>query len=173
MHQDHAAAEIKRFTYFHATKRFVLYDADNTYRLPPQRCCRCRSNSFTFFSPLGCSNSPITFTNTSDPGQDPTTLNCINPNAKYTWLVDGTAQLSNVPISTLFTYTFTPGTHSVTLHLNARLPGACPAADVTQTICIQGPPTPAFTLPVGPVCLSSPVTVTDNSVVDPGSAEEL
>ncbi|HEY4322557.1 MAG TPA: PKD-like domain-containing protein, partial [Mucilaginibacter sp.] len=124
-------------------------------------------NSFTF-TPLGCSNSPVTFTNTSDPGQDPTTLNCINPNARYTWLVDGTAQLSNVPISTLFTYTFTPGSHTVTLHLNASFNGACPAADVTQTICIQGPPTPAFTLPAGPVCLSSTVPVIDNSTVDPG-----
>jgi hypothetical protein len=124
-------------------------------------------NSFTF-SPLGCSNSPITFTNTSDPGQDPTTLNCINPNARYTWLVDGIAQLSNVPISTLFIYTFTPGAHTITLHLNSSFTGACPAPDVTQNICIQGPPTPAFTLPASPVCLNTPVTVTDQSVVDPG-----
>jgi hypothetical protein len=72
------------------------------------RILKVPTNSFTF-PPTGCTNAQITFTNTSDPGQDPTATvnNCTNPNARYTWSVDGVPVLINVPITTQLTHTFT------------------------------------------------------------------
>ncbi len=134
------------------------------------RILRVPINSFTF-PPTGCTNAPITFTNTSDPGQDPTATvnNCINPNARYTWFVDGVPVLINVPITTQLTHTFTTNVvHSVTLHLIVNgTTTICSAADVTQNICIQNPPQPAFTIPAT-LCSSSPLIPTDQSVLDPG-----
>jgi PKD repeat protein len=129
---------------------------------------RVPTNSFTFPA-AACSNAPVTFTNTSDPGQGKgPTSNCMDPNATYTWSVDGVDTVLNAALSDKFTYTFPAGPHTVTLSLNNAGADECAAASVTQTICIQNPPQPKFTLPTLPVCLSNPVIPTDNSIVDAG-----
>jgi PKD repeat protein len=128
------------------------------------------TNSFTF-PPAGCTNSTITFTNTSDPGQDPASSSnsCTNPNARYTWYVDGVAIAFSKTLSQTFTYTFTTkGQHTVTLELQNGGTGICTAANVTQTICIQDPPQPSFTIPPSPICSTGTITPTNTSVVDQG-----
>ena len=128
------------------------------------------TNDFTF-PPAGCTNSTITFTNTSDPGQDAasTSNSCTNPNARYTWYVDGVPIAFSKTLSQTFTYTFpTKGTHTVTLELESSSSGICSAANVTKTICIQDPPQPSFTIPPSPICSTGPITPTNTSVVDQG-----
>ena len=119
-----------------------------------------------------CTNNLVTFTNSSNPGDDPNSAltNCSpNPNALYTWSVDGTVMKINQPLSASFTYTFTTnGVHYVALALQAGTTGLCTAVPFTDTVCVQNPPVPAFTLPASPVCLSNPVIPTDISTVDPG-----
>jgi len=118
----------------------------------------------------GCVNTAITFTNASNPGQDPssTSSTCsFNPLARYNWSVDGgPVLLAGVPLSTNFTHTFTTnGNHTVTVALQAGSTGICTSPPNSITICIQNKPQPIFTLPT-PVCLSTPVTPTENSVLD-------
>ena len=124
-------------------------------------------NSFT--SPAaGCNNTAVTFVNKSDPGQDPTnsTVGCKNANALYTWQVDGVTAASNYKLNQNFVYTFTTtGTHTITLHL--QNPNAlCTGGDVSETICIQNPPKPQFTLPVTGGCSPINITPVNQSVID-------
>jgi len=133
------------------------------------RVIRSPTNSFTAPA-TACTGTLVTFLNTSDPGQDAsaTANSCLNPNALYTWSVDGTVVLANVHQNQNFTYTFTTnGNHTVTLALQSGSAGPCTAQPITQTICIQNAPQPAFTLPAT-ACLSNPVTPTDQSVIDQG-----
>jgi large repetitive protein len=115
-----------------------------------------------------CVNTPVTFNNISIPGQDPlnTTAGCADANALYTWIVDGVTVASNYPLTQNFINTFTTtGTHSITLHL--QNPNAlCSATDTTETICIQNPPQPQFTLPVTTGCAPFTVIPTNTSVID-------
>lgn len=116
---------------------------------------------------IGCTGSNITFNNTSYPGQDPnaTGTDCSYLNAQYTWIADG-VQYPNYSLSQPFVHAFaTNGTHHVTLRLQNNN-GLCPAADLTQDICIQNPPKPAFTVPAS-VCLEGgAVTPVNTSVTD-------
>ncbi|MGZ3874256.1 MAG: PKD-like domain-containing protein, partial [Mucilaginibacter sp.] len=130
------------------------------------------TNSFN--SPLiGCTNSTVTFTNTSDPGQDPTKSDCSNPDALYTWYVDGDAKVFDYPINRPFTWPFaTRGNHTVTLELQSSATGVCTASNVTHNICIQDPPQPAFTLPTS-ICKTSSATPTDLSNVDLGCSPTI
>lgn len=116
-----------------------------------------------------CTNSQVTFRNTSFPGQDPSnssTTCANNPNARYVWTVDGTVVLAGVPLSTSYSTTFTtPGNHLVTLSLQNGSTGPCTASPVTDTVCVQNAPVAAFTLPAT-ACLSNAVTPTDQSTVD-------
>lgn len=135
------------------------------------RVLRSPTNDFTFLPAVGCTNSPVVFTNTSDPGQDPNSSanSCVNPNAKYTWYVDGVAIGIDYKVSETFTTIFTTrGSHTITLELENNGSSVCTGANVTKTICIEDPPKPMFTLPAAPVCSSTPVVPTDNSVVDAG-----
>jgi PKD repeat protein len=127
-------------------------------------------NDFTF-PPAGCTNSTIVFTNTSDPGQDAgsSSNSCTNPNARYTWYVDGVPIVFSRTLSQNFTYTFTTkGNHTITLELENSSSGICSAANLTQTICIEDPPQPIFILPASPICSSAPIIPTNNSIIDPG-----
>jgi PKD repeat protein len=128
-------------------------------------------NGFTG-STVACTGSTVTFTNTSNPGPDPnaTSSTCAdNPNALYTWLVDGIVVQSGYKLSQAFTYQFTsPGFHGVTLQLQNGS-GPCIPADSTIGICIQNPPQPNFTIPNKLYCLSggtATVTPVNTSVVD-------
>jgi PKD repeat protein len=116
-----------------------------------------------------CTGTPVSFINSSMPGPDPnaTTSTCNNnPNALYTWSVDGKPVQSNVHLGVNFVYTFTEGVHTVNLHLQNPGP-ACAPTDFSQTICIQDPPKPSFTLPQPEVCIGSgPVTPTNTSIID-------
>ncbi len=115
-----------------------------------------------------CTGSAVSFDNISDPGQSPqsTGSSCQSANALYTWLVDGTTAATNQALTKPFVYTFTtPGTHSVTLHLqNGNT--LCAATDTTQTICVQNPPQPVFSLPVTKACLPYTFTPGNTSVID-------
>lgn len=137
------------------------------------RILRTPTNAITGGIPNICTGTTITFGNGSDPGVDPNsgTLTCAqNPNARYTWYVDGVLQTSpaGVPIGTGFTYTFSVhGNHTVTLRaLNAN-GGACTAADATFTVCVEDPPVANFTIPAGPICNTTTITPTNTSVLDP------
>jgi len=116
----------------------------------------------------GCTGTAVTFTNRSDPGDDPSsnlTTCAKNPNARYNWYVDGAIAKPNQPLGASFTYTFTHGVHYVTLELQAGTTGPCTAAPVTDTLCVQDPPQPAFSIP-SPACLTSPVIPIDASILD-------
>ncbi|MVN20805.1 PKD-like domain-containing protein [Mucilaginibacter arboris] len=125
------------------------------------------SNNFTA-QLSACLNEPVSFTNTSDPGQDASSANCSNNNAKYTWFVDGVAIQFNYTLGTPFTYTFTsPGQHTVTLKLQNGSSGACGASDVTKTICVLAKPQPQFALAASTICSNDVVSPTDQSTIDP------
>ncbi len=124
----------------------------------------------TFNAPLAaCTNTQVTFVNTSNPGQDQNSgaFGCQNQNARYDWIVDGITVGRRYTLTQNFDYTFTtPGVHSVTLHFNNPLTQTCAPADLTKTICIQNPPQPKFTLPVTGGCAPLTVTPTNSSVID-------
>jgi PKD repeat protein len=119
---------------------------------------------------VGCANTPITFANTSYPGQSASTTNtsasCVNTDAKYSWYVDGDLKVQNYGATQPFIYTFTTtGIHNVKLVLQ-NTAGICGASDVINPICIQNPPKPIFNFPVKAGC--GPLTlIPDNtSVID-------
>ncbi|WP_461452536.1 PKD domain-containing protein [Mucilaginibacter sp.] len=125
-------------------------------------------NSFT--GPVvACSGSPTTFTNNSQPGPNPnaTTSSCTeNPNALYTWYVDGVQVAANYHIGDNFITTLPEGSHMITLHL--QNPGtACNPTDFSQSICVQNPPQPSFTLSQKSLCIGNgPVNPTNTSIID-------
>ena len=128
------------------------------------------TNSFT--SPnSACLNVPVTFNNTSDPGQDASSANCVNNNALYTWYIDGVAQVINYTASASFTYTFTTsGQHTITLSLQSQSGSVCSAADVTKTICVLAKPQPQFSLTSSTICSNDVISPTDQSVTDQSCA---
>jgi PKD repeat protein len=123
----------------------------------------------SFISPVAaCLNSPVTFTNTSAPGDDPnsTALDCRNIAATYTWLVDGVIKASGRTLSQPFVTTFTTnGIHKVTLRFENNN-GLCDALDVTQDVCIQKSPQPDFVIPAIYCLADGPLTPVNTSVVD-------
>jgi PKD repeat protein len=117
----------------------------------------------------GCTGANITISNTSFPGQDPnaTTTNCSYANAQYTWIADG-VQYPNYSLTQTFVHAFTTtGVHHVTLRLQNNN-GLCPAADITQDICIQDPPKPSFTIPATTCIAAGVVAPVNTSVIDAG-----
>jgi len=115
-----------------------------------------------------CVNTLVTFANNSDPGQDPksSTFSCTTSNALYTWMVDGVVAASNYTLSQPFLNTFTTtGVHTITLHLQNGSP-LCFTKDTTQSVCIQNPPQPIFTLPFTTGCLPVSLTPVNQSVID-------
>ncbi|MDN3586555.1 PKD domain-containing protein [Pedobacter aquatilis] len=123
-------------------------------------------NSFTYESPA-CTNTEITFTNTSQLGENPNTTSagCEPNNVTYNWYVDGTLIEANKPRSYNFVYKFlTRGIH--TIKLTSVSSGACDADLVEQQICIQDPPKPIFTLPSTTVCAPSTLAPVNISEID-------
>jgi PKD repeat protein len=119
---------------------------------------------------VGCVNTPVTFANTSFPGQSASTTttsaSCINTDAKYSWYVDNELKVQNYGATQPFIYTFTtPGIHHVELVLQ-NTSGICGTASIGNDICIQNPPKPIFNFPVKSGC--GPLTlIPDNtSVID-------
>jgi PKD repeat protein len=124
-------------------------------------------NMFTFPA-AACVNTPVTFTNISDPGQDPNSsgASCRSRNALYTWIVDSVTMASNYKITQNFVNTFnTTGLHNIKLHLQNGN-SLCSAPDTTETICIQNPPQPKFTLPVTKGCAPITIAPVNQSVID-------
>ncbi|MBW4889182.1 PKD domain-containing protein [Mucilaginibacter sp. HMF5004] len=125
------------------------------------------NNVFTA-SNYACVNAPVSFNNTSFPGDDPTiaSANCVNEGARYSWYIDGALKATNKQLSDVFAYTFTTtGTHTIMLHLQ-QSGDVCDAADVSRTICVEAAPKPKFTLTDSVYCSASTVSPTDLSVVD-------
>lgn len=123
-------------------------------------------NSFTYPA-TSCTNTDVTFTNTSLLGENPntTTAGCAPNNVTYNWFVDGVLIEANKPRSFNFVYRFpTHGKHIV--RLTSISSGACDADPVEQEICIQDPPQPIFTLPVTTVCAPSTLKPVDASIID-------
>jgi len=123
----------------------------------------------SFIRPIAaCVNTQVTFANTSDPGQNPnnTSPTCQATNALYTWIVDGVTMASNYGLVQSFKNTFTTsGVHNITLHL--QNPSAlCSAPDVTESICIQNPPQPKFTLPTLKGCAPATIIPANQSIID-------
>jgi PKD repeat protein len=135
--------------------------------------------SNSFIAPVtGCTNTAVTFTNNSQPGPDPNapTATCSsNPNAVYSWSVQlgaGPIQVkqTGLKLSQPFVYTFpTHGTYTVYVHLqNPPTGSSCVPADYSQSICIQDPPQPSFTLTPAQttICNATLITPTNTSVID-------
>jgi len=115
-----------------------------------------------------CMGSTSTYTNTSDPGQDPNSVsgNCKSATVLYTWSVDGTVVASNYSISQKFVTAFnSTGLHTVTLHLQNGN-ALCTAADYTMQVCVQNPPQPKFTLPTTTGCAPATIIANNQSVID-------
>lgn len=98
--------------------------------------------------PYGCVNTPITFTNTTVLGYG---ADCNQP-TKYTWnFGDGSPiETVNFTPSTpnrIHTYT-TPGTYTITLTAQ----NGCTITTKTNTICIENPVTPNFTINNNNIC---------------------
>jgi large repetitive protein len=118
-----------------------------------------------------CSSGPVTFINTSQPGPDPnaSTSTCSNnPNSLYNWSVDGVVVATGYHLTQNFTTTLTRGTHTILLHLVNPVNGnGCLPGDATQTICIQDPPKPSFTLAPRNICVGDgPITPVNTSIID-------
>ena len=130
--------------------------------------------SNNFIAPTtGCTNTAVTFTNNSQPGPDPNapTATCSsNPNAVYSWSVNGVVVKTGLKLSQPFVYTFTShGTYTVTVHLqNPPTGSSCVPADFSNTICIQDPPQPSFTLTPAQttICTGTTVIPANTSVID-------
>jgi PKD repeat protein len=125
-------------------------------------------NKFT--GPIAsCTGGPTTFVNVSQPGPNPnaTSSSCTeNPNARYAWYVDGVLMASSYPIGQNFVTTLSEGSHVISLQLQNGA-GPCNPNNFSQTICVQNPPEPSFSLPQKLICISNgPVTPTNTSVVD-------
>ena len=123
-------------------------------------------NSFSFTNP-GCTNTDITFTNTSTAGENPNTNSsgCVENLVTYNWYIDGVPVEANKPRSfNLVTKFLTHGEHVIRLESNSS--GACQAEVVEKTICIQDPPKPNFSLSSTTICVGGSVKVTDKSIID-------
>ncbi|TCC93372.1 PKD domain-containing protein [Pedobacter frigiditerrae] len=123
-------------------------------------------NSFTTVTP-SCTNTAVTFVNTSLQGEDPNTNSpgCTPNTVFYNWFVDGVLVWANRPISDNLVYTFTTnGTHTV--RLESVSSGTCDADPFEMSICIQDSPKPSFTLPSATICLGSSIIPTNTSIVD-------
>jgi PKD repeat protein len=119
-----------------------------------------------------CTNAPSIFVNTSTLGTNPDTNSpeCETNKATFTWYVDGEVVPDAIdkPISYSLSYKFSPGTHTITLESTTS--AACPPTPTTQTICVQEPAKPSFTLMGGStgvtICNTTTVTPVNTSVVD-------
>ncbi|WP_316807562.1 PKD domain-containing protein [Pedobacter agri] len=123
-------------------------------------------NSFNYTNP-GCTNTNITFTNTSVLGENPNTNTpgCTPNVVTYNWFVDGVPVEVNKPRSyNLVTKFLSHGEHTIRLESNSS--GSCEADPVEMKICIQDPPKPVFTLPSTTICSGSTLKATDQSVLD-------
>ncbi len=123
-------------------------------------------NSFTTTTP-SCTNTAVTFVNTSIQGEDPNTnsAGCTPNTVFYNWFVDGVLVWANRPISDNLVYTFTTnGSHTV--RLESVSSGTCDADPFDMIICIQDPPKPSFNLPISTICIGGSVTPTNTSIVD-------
>jgi PKD repeat protein len=123
-------------------------------------------NTFTS-PPIACTNTVVSFTNTSTLGENPNTssLGCQPNNVLYNWFVDNVAIEVGKPRSFIFQYTFTTnGIHKV--KLTASQPLTCPADPIEVDICIQNPPKPSFTLPTSTICTGTSITPINTSVID-------
>ncbi|MCX2582525.1 PKD domain-containing protein [Pedobacter sp. MR22-3] len=123
-------------------------------------------NAFTYQTP-SCTNTDVTFYNTSILGENPDTNTpaCAPNNVTYNWFVDGAIEQANKPRSyNLITRFLTHGVHTIRLESNSS--GACNADPVEMQICIQDPPKPAFSLPQTTICAGTTLTATDLSVLD-------
>jgi len=119
-------------------------------------------NKFTF-PPIICLGDEASFVNQSTKGQKPneTSNGCSENNVTYSWYVDGNPIATGKPIDFVFKHTFTTkGQHKVLLVSNSD--GDCQADPVENTVCVQDPPKPAFTLSSKLICLSA-ATITANS----------
>ncbi|MFA6275139.1 MAG: PKD domain-containing protein [Pedobacter sp.] len=115
----------------------------------------------------GCTNSNVTFTNTSILGQNPSSNspNCTDNNVRFNWYVNGQIVLADVPYSTAYSRVFnTPGNYRITLESTSET--NCQGPPVDFFVCIQNPPIPSFTLPSTTGCAPFNITPTNTSVVD-------
>jgi len=115
-----------------------------------------------------CTNTVVTFTNTSDPGQDPNSISpdCKNANALYTWYINGTAIAINQKKTDNFIHNFTThGSYTITLKLQ-NSNGLCTADDVDFKICVQDKPQPSFTIPPTYCLATGALTPVNTSIVD-------
>lgn len=117
-----------------------------------------------------CTGSVVNFSNTSYPGQSPSTKtsNCQDPNATYSWFVDGVQQAAGKKLTDPFAWKFTSkGQHTVSIRLENSASGCIPS-DATINICVQDPPQPKFALSTTNLCTPGTVATTDNTVLDNG-----
>ena len=127
-------------------------------------------NRFTLPS-LTCIDSPLTISNSSLAGEDPsaTSPQCQNNNVLYYWYVDNKLVTpQGVPLSWQLNYTFSsPGFHTV--RLESESTSDCQAAPIEKKIYVQQIPVPDFSLSTSTYCLGTNVKPINTSVLDTGT----
>ena len=131
--------------------------------------------------PNRCVNTPITLNNTSNFGGtiDPTTFTCtstspfywtISPSGTGLWTASGLGSNNGFPNNELFwtvgsmtpSITFSqPGNYTIALVVK----NSCGISTVSNTICIEPPLTPLFTLNTTSGCTPVAVTATNNTLL--------
>ncbi|MFA5045453.1 MAG: PKD domain-containing protein [Paludibacter sp.] len=133
--------------------------------------------NFTLPGSVVCSNSSICLTNTSTQGNTAGSSGCLNPSAVWsispsTGVTLASGSLGNdsgsanpgvwTSGSNVICPVFSiPGTYSITLKLGNK----CGIAQKTQTICVEGPITPLFTIDTNTGCTPLTVTTTNSTIV--------
>ena len=117
-----------------------------------------------------CTNTNVTFTNSSIPGQnqDVNSVDCEDNTVTYNWYLNGEIVLANVPKATNFVHNF-PTSGVYTIRIESVSSGTCQGDAFEKTVCIQNPPQPSFTLPgTAPLTLCAPGVVkpTNTTVID-------
>jgi len=117
---------------------------------------------------VACLNTPLTITNTSITGENPssTAPECNNNDVVYYWYIDDVLVTPNgVPLTYQLKHTFTtPGQHKI--RLESESSSECQAAPIERKIQIQIPPKPSFILDADKFCLTSTAKTTNTSEVD-------
>lgn len=113
--------------------------------------------------PAACANSAVPFINTTIPGFN---QGC-NSSTNYSWnFGDPASGANNTSTAANPTHVYAaPGTYTVTLTAsNAGNPVlSCGSTTITQTICIEQPPTPVFTVNNNVGCVPMALTTTNTT----------
>ncbi|RYY32993.1 MAG: hypothetical protein EOP46_17600, partial [Sphingobacteriaceae bacterium] len=120
-----------------------------------------------FSGPLvGCSNTTLEFVNTSILGESTSSTGntCQADNVRFNWFINGILEESNQPFAFRLRRQLAAGAY--TIRLESTGSSGCPSVAYEQTVCVENPAVPLFTLPALAGCAPYSVTPTNTSTVD-------